>query len=318
MGARVTGGTPGAGWLDELSFGAGPPWHAMGTRALPEDRWLVPDEEHGVDLARKQALLADARDVVSGSCPGAGEAIEEAAQLLARTVGGTLDPHRDPLEAAALLVQEDLCLLRRGGEGWALVAGVVCFPSMWRLPDKLGLHVTAVHGPVPAYEAELAGRVDRLLDRLRPERPAWRRNWLLHDSPELHLPDPPPPRSGVSVPEDLWLRSERQALRRLPATGAILFTIRTQQAPLAVLAGRPDLAAAMAGAIRSWDDELVSYRAAGAWREPVLDWLVEVAGADRQAGARARAWAEQPGPRPGADDMTHRSERGPSSPDRMT
>ena len=28
-------------WLDELSLGAGPPWHAMGTRALDEVEWLL-------------------------------------------------------------------------------------------------------------------------------------------------------------------------------------------------------------------------------------------------------------------------------------
>ena len=268
-------------WLDELSFEPGPPWHGMGTRALPEGRWLVADEQRTADLARKQALLGYASDVVAGSRPGSEEAAGEAARLVAGTAGAALDAAREPLEAAALLVQEDLCLLTRGAEGWVLVAGVVCFPSMWRLPDKLGLHVTAVHEPVPAYEAELGVRVDRFLDRLRPERPVWRRNWLLHDSPELHLPDPPPPHPAPSVPADLWLRSERQVLRRLPVTSAVLFTIRTQQAPLAVLAGRPDLTAAMGGAIRSWSDELLSYRGAAGWRAPVLDWLDRVAGGDR-------------------------------------
>lgn len=281
MGAGVSGGTSAAPWLDELSFEPGPPWHAMGTRALPEGRWLLADEHRPADLARKQALLDTAHDLVAGARAGSEEATREAARLVAATAAAPLDPHRQPLEAAALLVQEDLCVLNRAAEGWVLVAGVVCFPSMWRLPDKLALHVTAVHGPVPAYEAELAERVDRFLDRLRPERPVWRRNWLLHDSNELHLPDPPVPHPRRSVPGDLWLRSERQVLRRLPETGAILFTIRTQQAPLAVLARRPELAAAMAGAIRSWTDELVSYRSAAGWRVPVLAWLDRVAGADR-------------------------------------
>jgi hypothetical protein len=41
---------------------------------------------------------------------------------------------------------------------------------------------------------------------------------------------------------DWWIRSERQTLRVLPETGAILFTIRVQMAPLSVLATRPDRA----------------------------------------------------------------------------
>ena len=57
-------------WLDELSFGPGPPWHGMGTRALPEGRWLVTDEQRAEDLARKQALLDSASHVVAGARPG--------------------------------------------------------------------------------------------------------------------------------------------------------------------------------------------------------------------------------------------------------
>lgn len=274
MGAGVTAAPP---WLDELSLGAGPPWHAMGTRSLPDDSWPPQDDEHGAQVAWKRTLLDTEHDVVSAACPSAGAAIDEAVRLVAASTGSVLDATRPPLEAAALLVQEDLCLLVDAGDGWRLAAGVVCFPSMWRLPEKLGLHITAVHEPVPAYAEELGARVDRFLDRLRVERPVWRRNWLVHDSDELHVPDPPPAHGAPRVPGDLWLRSERQTLRRLPSTGAILFTIRTEQAPMGCVALRPDLAAAMAEAVRSWSPALVSYRGADAWREPLLAWLAEVA-----------------------------------------
>lgn len=198
------------------------------------------------------------------------EAGAEAAALVAPGTGSLVE--------AAATVQEDLCLLLRHDDGWRLDAGVVCFPSMWRIADKLGLPLTAVHGPVPAYAEELAARVDRFLDRLRPERPVWRRNWLVHTSPELHQPEPPAPeKDPPDVPEGMWLRSERQTLRRLPGSGAILFTIRTQQAPLAVVAFRPAVASALAGAVGSWSDDLVAYRSAGSWRAPVLAWLAGVA-----------------------------------------
>lgn len=269
---------PAPAWLDELGFEPGPPWHAMGTRALAEDRWLLVDERRTDELARKRALLDTAHDVVSAHLPGdaAGDAAREAADVVAAAAGHPLDPSLPPLEAAALVVQEDLCVLVPDAGGWRVVAGVVCFPSMWRLTDKVGLHLTDVHGPVPSYASELAARVDRFLDRLRPERPVWRRNWLLHDSSELHVPDPPPSHGAPAVPDDLWLRSERQALRRLARTGAVLFTIRTQQAPLACLASRPDVAAAMAGAVRAWSDDLVAYRGAAAWRTPATAWLDQV------------------------------------------
>lgn len=264
-------------WLDELPLAPGPPWHAMGTRALDESSWLVADDRRDVELAAKRRLLDTAPAVVSAKTAGAAvaDACAEAAALVAAAAGVALEARRSPLEAAAVSVQEDLCLLVRHGDGtWRLDAGVVCFPSMWRLPDKIGLPLAAVHEPVPAYADELAARVDAFLGRLRTERPVWRRNWFVHETTELHLPaPPPPPPDPPGAPDGLWLRSERQTLRRLPRTGAILFTIRTQQAPFAVFAQRPDLAPRLAAAIRSWSDDLVAYRGAGRWLTPALSWL---------------------------------------------
>lgn len=252
-------------WLDELTLEPGPPWHAMGTRALDPTAWSVADDERDEQLARKRALLEANHEVVAGALPGSEAACAEAAALV-----GAAD-----LEAAALAVQEDLCVLEHRSGSWCLTAGVVCFPSMWSLPEKLGRPVAEVHEPVPAYADELAERVDRFLDRMRPGRPVWRRNWFVHDSPELHLPAPPERGDAPRVPDDLWLRSERQTLHRLPS--GILFTIRTQQVPLAVVAARPDVAARMAATIRSWSPALVAYRGAAAWRPTALDWLDRVA-----------------------------------------
>ena len=254
-------------WLDELALEPGPPWHHMGTRAISGEHLLLPpDEARDEQLALKVQLLREARETVLASLD-AGDASEEAALVVAGV---------SSLESAALAVQEDLCILRRRDSHWRLDAGVVCFPSMWSLRDKLGQPLAAVHAPVPHYDDELADRVDRFVDKLRPERPVWRRNWFLHHVPDLHQPQPPP-RASVSVPAGLWLRSERQSLSRLPRTDAVLFTIRTQQVPLAVVAERPVLAGAMASSIENWSPELVSYRSASPWRDDVLRWLREVA-----------------------------------------
>ena len=151
-----------------------------------------------------------------------------------------------------------------------LDAASLCFPSYWRLADKLGRPMADVHGPVAHYGDELAAKVDTFLQRLRPERPVWRRNWSIHDDPSYFLPDPTPP-LAVSPPEGLYLRSERQTLRRLTTADVVLFTIRTQQVPLAVLAERPDVAHRLADAIAHWSPELAAYKGDhGALGRPAL------------------------------------------------
>lgn len=192
---------------------------------------------------------------------------------------GSTEEH--PLVTAARLVQEDLCLMvpRPDVDGVAhhhLDAAVLCFPSHWRLADKAGRPAAALHGPVPLYDSELADRVDRYLARLRPGVIGVRRNWSVHDSPALFAPDPPVDPGPVEpdeVPEALWLRSERQTLRALPRSGSVLFTIRVQQAPFAVLADRPDVADALAARLRAQPAQLVAMNGLEPHLAPALEWL---------------------------------------------
>ena len=247
-------------WLDELPLEPGPPWVAMGTRGLDGDRWLVVDGDLEQDLAVKAQLLDErpAEVFAALDTEAVREASAEVLQLVVEATGATARADLHPLDAAARLVQEDLCLLVLHDGVPHLDAGSVCFPSYWRLADKLGRPLSEVHRPVPHYAEELAGKVDGFLARLRPDRIVWRRNWSIHDDPTYFLPDATPPRGG-DPPDGFFVRSERQTLRRL-AGGAVVFTIRTQQVPLAVLADRPDLAHRMARVIGGWPADTVAYK----------------------------------------------------------
>ena len=260
-------------WLDELTLDPGPPWLAVGTRGLDPATWLVVDDDRDADLALKAELLAARHDEVFAALdsPVVTAASREALDLVVEASGATPDPRLHPLDAAGRLVQEDLCLLVLRDGAPHLDAASLCFPSYWRLAEKLGRPMAEVHGPVAHYSDELATKVDRFLNRLAAGRPVWRRNWSIHDDPTYFLPDPTPARD-VTVPDGLWLRSERQTLRRLTSAEAVLFTIRTQQVPLAVLAARPEVAARMADAVTSWSPELAAYKG-GHGATLALDWL---------------------------------------------
>ncbi len=271
-------------WLDELNLEAGAPWVAMGTRVLTDGLFLR-DDDFERDLAWKRELLEQRHDEVFAALDtptvraAAEEVLATVPRLSALSRDSTHTAGLHPLDAAGRLVQEDLCLLVLRDGAPHLDAASLCFPSYWRLADKLGRPLTDVHGPVPHYASDLASKVDGFLRRLQPGRMVWRRNWSIHDDPTYFLPelvarDAPPRHHAQPVP--LYLRSERQVLRRLETPDAVLFTIRTQQVPLEVVAERPAIAGRMAAAIAAWSPELAQYKGGhGAAR--ARDWLAALA-----------------------------------------
>ena len=272
-------------WLDGLPLDAdGPPWLAMGLARVPEDEWLLLDDQRPAELAERHRLLAERHDEVFAALPGTEAAGEEVLTLVtgwlaARGQDAAADAGVHPLEAAGRLVQEDLVLMVERDGDLHLDAACLCFPSHWRLADKLGRPTSAVHRPVPGYQDELAGRVDRFLARLRPGVVTARRNWSVHPSATLFAPVPPPPAPGA----DLWLRSERQTLRRLTGSGAVLFTIRVQQTPFSSLVHRPDVARRLAARLRAQPPAFTGYQGLA----PLLPELLAVL--DAASGDRDRA-----------------------------
>lgn len=272
-------------WIDEITWSpSGPPWLAMGLTRIDEDRWLLPDHHRNAELEARRRLLALRHDEVFAAAQGTEGAGEEVLRLVRdwlrahdiawADAGAAEGAH--PLELAGRLVQEDLVLMVPRDGGYHLDAAVLCFPSHWRLADKLGGSAAAIHGPVPRYEEELAGRVDRFLARLRPDNLVARRNWTVHTDDALFSPTRPaePPVVPTSqIGNRLWLRSERQTLRRLPGSRAVLFTIRVQQAPFGVLAGMPRAAAALAARLRAQPAELTRMNGLSPYLASVLTWL---------------------------------------------
>ncbi len=261
----------------------------MGLSRLDPSGWLLPDEHRRDELAERSLLLTERHSEVFAALPGTEPAGREVLDLVRTWMGrhrpdivlADDPPGAQPLEAAGRLVQEDLCLMVRHRDGHHLDAACLCFPSHWRLADKLGRTAAALHDPVPRYDVELAARVDRYLDRLRPGTISQRRNWSVHDAPDLFAPQPPEARDHLE-PDDvaaaLWLRSERQTLRRLPDSGAVLFTIRVQQASFGVLAARPAVAGRLAARLTAQPPELTAMNGLGPYRVAVLRWLSRVSG----------------------------------------
>ncbi len=271
-------------WLDELPLKPGPPWLSMGLHPLDLDAWLVADEREDVELALKRRLLTERHDDVFQALPGSEAGGQEVLELIqdwltthrgARTTAAPHDLH--PLDVAGRLVQEDLCLMAADGEHYVLVAASLCFPSHWRLADKMGRPVAQIHAPVTHYDHELEARVDHFFERLRVDHPVTRRNLSIHNHEELFRPEPhESPRSFAPDPSGLdrvWLRSERQTLVRLPRTGTVLFTIKTQLCPASVLTHRPDIAHALATKLAAMAPDLAATGDSAPFPVWFVDWL---------------------------------------------
>ena len=137
------------------------------------------------------------------------------------------------LEGAARSAWEDMCLLATedGDDVYRLIGAAVAFPTDWHPAQKLGLPLTAMHAPIQGYEKQLASGVDHFMAKLRPGRIFGRCNWFVSPVPALRwIDDASPSRTFAHVTpgnagETIFVRSERQTLRRLPESGAILFTI---------------------------------------------------------------------------------------------
>ena len=252
--------------------------HRVGVKPLDVAKWFVRDADWEPTLAMKRALIADRRPEVVSFRDDCHDVAQEAAELVLTWAGkSTSRTGVDALVDAALAVPDDLTVLRSVAAGdveqLPFVAGVVCSPSRWRLADKIGHDMLAVHKPVALYAEHIGAAVDTTLTRLSPDKPVWRSNWTLEDHPALFQPFAPG-RQLVDHPSELWIRIERETLRRLPRTKGVLFTIRGFQEPLATYVQRgPEAIGDLRELVARLPDAVARYKSVYDYRAATLTWL---------------------------------------------
>lgn len=290
-----------------LSFEPGPYRMAMGLITKPEASWFELDERYPEETAERRRLLETRHDAVFAALPCSSAACRETLDAVAtnlathhpawfsrngdrlhnRLTGETWNltaPEHDPLEVAGRLVQEDLCIIQPEESGPLLTAAVLCFPSRWLLAEKLGRPLAAVHDRVPFYGDRLARPVDRFMRNVKPGHIASRLNWSVLDDGTLFQPTgkwrraPNALVTTGNAGETLFLRVERQTLRRLPRSGAVLFGIRVHSYRLARAIATPALAAQLADAVRALPDAMAHYKSIPSIRDALLGWLDARAG----------------------------------------
>lgn len=252
---------------------------SIGLRPIQEADWL----ERGEDdpAARKDPLFAACPQLVWGETRGSRPAQQEVLDLVEAALGSVAGPPSDlpPLQTAARRVADDLVVMEKIDGEWRVSALALCAPTFFSAPEVLGRALGEIHQPVNGFAERFLTRVTRIFDGLRPDLILQRRNWSVVNSSELFTPDPAPIRARIAAldPEaagaELFIRAERQTLRRLPRTGGALFTIRVWLHPLDALASDPRRLAAFAHAWRTASQDFRAYKKLGLYDDLVAAFL---------------------------------------------
>lgn len=190
------------------------------------------------------------------------------------------------MQMCARLVQDDLALMFEKEDGqYYLLAGAILLAGFWRLEDKFGMPLSEIHtsGDVPQYKEKLEKGMMNFFRRVRPEDPVVRNNYFIQVDEDLawSYSIGSEDSAGISwgtaqknkAIEHHFFRSERQSVRRLPRSGACVFTIRTYFEPITNIADEPYVPGRLASAIRSWGDDVSRYKGKEKYEEVLLEYL---------------------------------------------
>ncbi len=255
----------------------------LGVRPLDLRDWIELGPDAEAAITSKGRLMAQHADTVFAVLDEQvrAEATEVAGALVAhlRTRWpdrhATLDPSLHPLDAAARLVPEDLVLLVERGGQLVFGGGSVCFPNRWDLVSKIGLTMAGVHQPVDRLNEHLQAPIDSFFERLTPRRSFWRLGWGVLDTPDWYTPldGTAGPRPVSPVPSEMFLRVERETLRRFEQTRCVLFTIRTYVTPIPAVLDQPEVARRMAASLESLPADVRDYKDLAATASALVRYL---------------------------------------------
>ena len=192
----------------------------------------------------------------------------------------------NPQTTCARLIQDDLALMFEKPDGqYYLLAGAILLAGFWRLEDKFGLPLSDIHtsGSVPQFKSNLEKGMTNFFRRIRPSDPVLRHNYFIQVDDALAWSHSIGSEDSSHVSwntaeknkavENHYFRSERQSLRRLPRSGAVVFTIRTYFEPVTEIVREPYVPGRLASAVRSWGEDVARYKGRERYGEVLLEYL---------------------------------------------
>ena len=269
----------------------------IGLSPIPESTWLELDNKFEEEILLKKNLLNTNREDVLQISEGSQDEQEEVLESILNYlqefhsdkykfskdsiyVESTndlydLNQFENPIELASLLVQEDLVLMSPKKNEFYLEAASLSAPSHWSLTEKFSKSLMDLHDGVPGYKEDIGKRVDEIFNKLPTERILERYNWSIYDDPKLFQPvhSKPLVEFKETKPYKLFLRVERQTIRKLPKNGAVLFTIRVHVDPIESILDDKRSLESLKMAIENLSGPMKKYKSIDQFEESLIDWL---------------------------------------------
>jgi len=259
----------------------------VGLEPIEESDWLEIDDLFSSEIELKKELYDSHFNEIHQEVNESSESQVELLNLIKTHLKQYHPNHKTtsvtdslPLKKASLMVQEDLVLMLPRREEYFLGAASLCAPSNWSLEEKFKSSLIGLHAHVPTYEKKIGSRVNNLFNNLPNERIFQRFNWSIYENSKLFQPANRKSQIERSrtITEDnagdrLFVRVERQTIRRLPETGAIVFTIRVHVNPLLCLKKDLSLLIDLDLAIENLTTDMKIYKSIDQIEVPLRGWL---------------------------------------------
>ena len=269
----------------------------IGLTPISESKWLEIDNKFEEEIRLKKKLLKtnrnDVLQITQGSEDKQNEILESIVSYLQKFhsdifkvtkdsvyIENTndlykLNQFKNPIELASLLVQEDLVMMSPKEDKFYLEAASLSAPSHWSLTEKFSKSLMDLHHGVPGYKEDIGQRVDEIFNRLPTERILERFNWSIYDDPKLFQPVHSKPfvEFKESKPSKLFLRVERQTIRKLPVYGTVLFTIRVYVDPIESILNDEHTLTSLKMAVENLSGPMKKYKSIDQLEKTLLLWL---------------------------------------------
>lgn len=193
-----------------------------------------------------------------------------------------------PLLYVTKLAKEDFYVVKKNPEDGKhyLVAAAVPFPGgSFGIDSKIGHHIDTIHEDVPYYKEKLQKSMERWFHRMKVGEPVERASWYITWDHKLklnnvyQLPKYQPNLAAdleSTEPRQFNVRVERQTLRRLPKTQAIIFTNHPVFYSIEEMKDEPLVPSLLKKILYEGPEQIIKYKNFESFRDHISGYLDEL------------------------------------------